>query len=512
MVKHEGDLRIVTLSADYNNALKRWEMIDDFCAGDRETLVNKYLVQHFTEKVNSANARELWAGRKQRTGYEDDAKPFLDIHTGHLGREVNFGKLSEDPQFKAIIDDVTGYGETAQELYQQKVEAFLKYGLLAVLVDGPSEIAADKKTAQENRERSYQVLFTGRQILHFNWFEFGPRKGQVREVILAADPVMVDNELREAAHYWYMPALAGSDATSNFIKEFLIAEAKDPKDVPGEKKFKATNPVTGTIPVIPIEIVGRGIGDSAMRGVVSQSWKIFNSISVCDSINHNQGFVWNVLFGVNQSEVGEKHEAGVTLVSNPEAHVESIPAGVPTGYENQIQREKATLRRIGMWENQQMADDTAQVQSADSKARDQKARLKNYEDRTNKLERAERRIWGFHALYEGKDPSVVTVTVERDFGLDDPTATQATRTLQFTRANSKQLKDVTDNIIKLDILEMDIVPRDDETVEDARARMMKAVDEAEPMEQPILGSSFFGGKKPPPGNDNKDDKPKEDAA
>jgi hypothetical protein len=497
MVRFEADsVRVVTLSAEHNKALQRWEMIDDFCDGDREVLVSKYLTQHYTEKTGTRTATALWNGRKERTGYEDDANPYLVIHSGHLGREINFGKLSENEQFKKIIDDATGFGESAQELYQQKVETYLKYGLFAVLVDGPEVIADNKKEAQDNGERSYQVLFNGSQILHFSWFETGPRKGQVKEVVLKADPVMVGEELRDAAHYFYLPPEAQFNKALSFIKETLVAEAKDPNAKPGEKKYKVTETTTGTIPVIPIEIVGRGIRDSAMKGVVQQSWKIFNSISVCDSINHHQGFIWHYATGANENEVKEIHEAGVSLFANPDAKIDSVPAGVPTGYENQINREKATLKRIGMREFNQLADDTAQIQSADSKSLDQKSRLKWYQDITNKLERSERRTWQHIALYEGANAEEVAITIERDFGLDDPTATQSIRGMQFSRATQAGVEEIKDNLLKLDVLEMDIVPKADETVEDARARLFEAIDNRAPAEPVQIPGTSFGARRP----------------
>lgn len=500
MVKHEPDgIRVVTLSADYNKALTRWEKIDDFCEGDRETIVDKYLTQHYTEKLNTNSARLLWAGRRERTGFECDAKPYLDIHTGHLAREINFGAATKSEQLKSIIDDATGYGETAQELYKQKVENRLKHGLLAVLVDGPSEIADNKQAALDNGERSYQVLFNARQILSYSWFNSGSRKGQVKEAVLQADPVMVGEELRESASYFYLPDGADRNLTASFVRETLVAESKDAQKVAGERRYKVTETKNGSekVPLIPLEIIGRGITDSKMLGVVNQSWKVFNSISVCDSINHHQGFPWNIATGVNEDEVsGGKHEGGLSLFGNPDAKVMQVPAGIPTGYENQIAREKATLKRIGMWENNQLADDTAQIQSADSKSLDQRARLKNYEDLTNQLERSELRVWQFVAMYEGADPKSIALTIERDFGLDDETAAQATRGLQFSRATQMGVDDIKKNLIKLDVLDMEVVCNEDEKVEDARARLLKAVDDAQPP-APLAPAGFGGGPAKP---------------
>jgi hypothetical protein len=507
MVKVESDgTRIITLSKDYLASLETWEEIDDFCDGDRRVLVEKYLIPHESERVPNKKAQNLWADRKKRTGYENDTQPFLDIHSGHLARNVNFGKLNDNEQFKLIIEDATGYGEGAQEMYEQMVELRLKHGLLAVLVDGPATIAENKADAVAAKERSYQVIFNARQILNYEWFNDGPRKGQLKQIVLQADQIEKDGQMMDAVHRFYLPEGADRNPSAGFIKELLYTDDEDKKGSTSDKKrFKLFSaPVLGSIPQIPIEVIGRGLKDSKMRSVTQQAWKLFNSRSVRDSINYNQGFLWVILVGTKETEITSRAEFQITLISNPEAKVMSVPAGEPTGYETQIKGEENKLKRIGLWEyNQLTSEDTAQVSSADSKAQDAKARLKIYEDITKELERAGTRIFKLHALYEGVNEKEVSISVERDFGLDDETATQATRGIQFSRAGTLGARDIQKNILMLDVAEMDVIPKDGEDKDEARQRLMDSIENAEPPAPVIPGGSFFN-KKPVENKPNDD--------
>src|SRR5262249_17871877 len=152
-----------------------WQKIDDFIDSESRELIEKgYLLAHKSEK-GSPNAVASFTSRKERTVYSNILEPHLAYHIGNLSQEINFGDLA-DP-LKDIIDDATGYGCSAKELHQLKMEMFCKYGKYGVLVDAPPKVTGDRAEDRTEGLRAYQELFSARQIKDWSFFGKGPNLG-----------------------------------------------------------------------------------------------------------------------------------------------------------------------------------------------------------------------------------------------------------------------------------------------------------------------------------------------
>ena len=152
--------------------------ISDFVDGDVDLLKSKdYLIPYDSESGNTVDAKRSWASRLRRLSNENECDPPLRINCGHLSQRINFGELASNKTMQSILDDVTGYGMSAQEMLSELFWYFLPHGKVGVLVDGTRADSPSLQQAREIGERSYQVLYSAAQIVYWDVFKEGKQKG-----------------------------------------------------------------------------------------------------------------------------------------------------------------------------------------------------------------------------------------------------------------------------------------------------------------------------------------------
>lgn len=483
---------------EFLNSYSKWREIDDFVDGDNERVL-PYLQRWASEMGNTTDAAAAFKRRQDRICNEDEVVPIREVLKGYLCQPISFGQFSAKENAKSamarIIDDVTGFELSAQGAFAQMILHWLDHGKCGVLVDGPKDIAANRKLAEQLQERSYQCLYTALEIKSWSFFTDGPRRGQLQSILLADGVVKNGDEKRaKFLRYRYLP-----DNIVNYVVERLVAN--DPTVVENARgEFPVTVEIigTGTLDRIPFVMVGSGLADSTLKIPTKYNKKLLNLRSEHDNIDYFQSSKRVILTGTDGSEVQTMNEQTVTCIPNENVEVHSIDPGNPESLATRIGKMEVKLRRYGMRQfHQIVSDDSAQVQSAESKSLDMTGLTVWLNETLDMFQRKLRQIYQLHGQFEGIGEDI-EVTISRDFGLQDKTTVDSERGTIFSRAGSLGAREVQKQVLIQQIGEMrNIVPEQDEDIEAARERLMDDIREANP-EPPTIGGSPFGQNRPSP--------------
>lgn len=483
----------VRLHGDYVANIHKFVEIDDFVDGDNKA-VAPYLIPYASETVDDPEARKAWQSRVNRLCHENDCEPILSVHLSHLEQVVNFGALVDNPKMGAILIDATGYEDSGQEVFGQALDGFLRHGRVGVLVEGDAAVAEDRDTAEFTGERSYQIVYSARDILYWAHFHKGPRKGQLREVLLRDQPI--------DGHHGYVRFFFadGSDMNTEapFTKQVLQGDKLDmPLKLNGEDiTMKVVEQVTGGLSSIPFVLIGKGIEQSILKLPAQYSKGLLNDRSARDNVNYRQGFQKIVMAGVRADQVKYMSEQTVVCISDPAATVTALPPGEVSGLQDVIVAKETKLRRQGMKQvHALVADGSKDVQSAESKGMDNQTLVKFYDKVLNLFQRKLTKIYQLHAEYEGF-PGEVTISIPRNYNLEDPAAKRSDRAVVFSQASALGVLSVRQQVLLQGLNEMtSLVPDDnDMTGEDTRKRLMDDVRAAKAPEE--LGVGPFGNRDP----------------
>lgn len=477
-----------------------WERVDDLCDLNSDELISRgYLFRHTSEDGPKGETQRR--SRESRTFYDNEMEPLIAVHVGHLTQEITWpDQISNNPKFEALIEDVTGFGDSVTEVHQDKVECLCRHGRYGVLVDGPKIIAQDRQSAEANKERSWQVLYSARQIKDWGYFEEGPKRGQLRYVVVDA-PAGVNEQGKAIDRFYYF--LVGE--VGNFIRQTFEREG-DTATADGKIRVKALEVQPGELPYVPFEIVGRGLVQSAsMKSSAECAEDIFNEESALTNINYYQAFKKIVFTGVKSDQVVALSEHLALCIEQPDATVHEIQAGDPLALERSLSRKRNRLKRKILRQfNRMLSEDSNAPESADSKARDQKSLIAWYNALLDRMQRSENRIWTIHGEYEGATfAEPISIKIGREFELDDPIQKAAERGIVFSQAGSLGAKKLQKQIVIQQVAEMDIVPTGDKSEDEEREELIADVLTAKPEVRVLPGG--FGGRTPP-ADDKEEDK------
>lgn len=494
----------VVAHPEYLQDSPTYDKISRFVDGD-VTRVSKYLIQYDSERPNTDDARRAWESRKERLTNENEVDPPLQVNLSHLNQPLNFGVLADNETMKPIIEDVTGLGCSAQEMFKKKLSLYMQHGKVAVLVDGPSKVADSKAQAQEAGERSYQVLYSAAHILDWKVFTKGSRRGQLAEVVLCEEPYKSDGDKwykRLVRFYFPSGYAAGRDevfwkqelqAQSHFTTSVYNETVLDYPDKP--QTYDIMSDVPGGLKQIPLVIIGDGLKDSAMRAVTHENEALLNLRSILDNVLYYQGYQRNIGTGMKPEDIKSVAEYLFVTVDNEKAAVHTIEAGDPEGIFKRVRGRENRARRLGMFEfNKLVAEDSREEPSAESKALDSKGRLARYNDILDLFQKKLRKIYELHAQYEGLSEEEIDISIPRDFGLDDPEAVISKRSVVFSQAGQLGAVDVQKQVLKQGVNELRVIPDEGEKEEETRAKLMQSVDTATSPAERVrsVTSSLFG--------------------
>lgn len=468
--------------------LVRWfehyDGIERFVRGSVEAVVD-FIIPYVTEEKGAEGAAAL-ANRKRRLYVPIKIGKFLSTHSGHLAQKIAPENLPTNETFKEIDRNVDRFGTSALKFARDNLWYRMRDGRVGILVDRDQQVSETKEGATQNKERSYRVRYEATQIRYWRRFYSGARAGQLREVVLDEPSITIGADTFARLRRYTI------DETGPFRCEIL--QAKDAKGLaPNDKseaEFDVILPMEGTLERIPFVLWGCGPEESFLWDCWEQAKALLNLCSVMGSINHNQGFQRVVVFGGNPDDFKKAGENLMTVTPDDKGHIEVIQAGDPTSLERQEARLKNECERNGLFETRQLSDDTRQVQSADSKREDRKARLKIYGDIIDEQEAAEKECWQLHAMFEGESaPEKITVRIERDFGLDDEEMTELELTTLDTQAQRLGAEEVCKAVLRTRVAKARLAPKQAQKPEDLQKELMDDIDAAQPNQGTALTSS-----------------------
>lgn len=476
---------------EYSNSHSKWKTIDDFIDGSNDRVL-RYLQQWASEASNTPDAVKAFQRRQRRVCNENEVYPILEVLIGYLGQPISFGRFSsteaQDSNLAIILEDVTGFEMSAQAAFKEALRLYLRHGRAGILVEGPAELSKSAGGARLTNERSYQCIYTALEIKDWSYFRTGPKRGQLSSVLLADGNVTTEaGTFAKYLRYSYKPA-----NLEKYVVESLISKSPHVADNCRDEIEVEVTPVSiGYLDRIPFVLIGKGLDECQLKIPVAYNEKLLNLRSEHDNIDYFQSSKRTILTGCTGDDIETMNEQTVTCIPNQEASVHSIDPGDPKSLSERIQRMEVKLRRFGLKQyNQIVSENSAQVQSADSKELDMKGLKVWLNELLDMFQKKLRQVYALHAQFEGVKEQV-EVTISRDFGLDDKVGIEQERGSLFSRSGSLGAREVQKQVVLQQISEMrNIVPEQDEDVEAARERLMDDVRNAQP-EPPSIGALGF---------------------
>lgn len=401
--------------------------------------VAPYLVKMAPEKAGTQHAMDAYKRRQDLLEYFNHSKYILDIHLAALAQPLVFDG-AEDQRWQDILMDATLLGDTVDDVFRAFVEAYLTYGFSGVHIDAPAAVAETADEQQQQRQRSYQVVYAAPQIRDWQIILEGGARGQLSRVVLEQPVVQVEGKPHDcilelvstgAGYIWRKWRAVNSgefSATSKGGDYTIIAEG--------------VSDVT-----IPFVIIGRGIQDSAIRTVQQISRVRLNKQSSLDNILYYQGFRRVGIAGVEPQEAFILAENTFATFQNPDAKVLDFGESSAEATQSSIDRLDRVASRVGLKQRHLLADDTRQTQSAESKSKDAESLNEWYDKTLDKFTRKMQAIYDIHAEYEGLTP-IADISIERNYRSDDSEAQVIERDYTFQQARELGAIDVQKEVLK----------------------------------------------------------------
>jgi hypothetical protein len=399
---------------------------------------------------------------------------------GHMSQPIKLTGVEENERLNAISKDVTGSGTDYTQAAREILRFYIRDGRVGVLIDSPPESSDSKVEAAAQGERSYQVIYEATQIRDWGHFKTGPRRGQLQYVVVEAEPyVDSGGQVFESYRRYEQPEAPGQKYTWQVIRAQQPGLPSGPP-IQGGRDFVVADGGEGGVEGIPFVIMGRGPRDSFVRSLAIQNCTHMNTMSVRDNVLWYTGMQRDAFVGVTKEEVDKWSEAAGLLLSNQDAKIFTVNPVNPEGLENALSRLEKFIHRTGKFQFNQLADDTRQTQSADSKQLDLKVQKDIYDKTLDLLTGVLRQIWQWHARYENVDRATIDVQIDRDYGFDDLESQLAEWQVTWNAARELGAIEVQKELLKLKVFRMPLVPTNGIPVEKRRQQLLDEVDSAKP--------------------------------
>ena len=470
--------------------------IDAFVRGDKNSVIYQggYLQAYHQSGEGGEEANAAFISRKSRAYCKKFTRRAHKTHLAHLAQTISTSGF-EGGQLDDIRKDITGFNQSLEDFSRDAMALRLKYGRFGILVDGPSSVAPTLAEAAAQGERSYAVLYSTRDILWWECFKHGPRKGQLKSLVLRDQ--VEKNE--EGEYQLYRRFFFADKSSQNYSWQTLKSRDSNIRAVLSIDKdidVEVIEKGEGELDEIPFVLVDDTVEESAYF----DGWELeaahINILSAHTNIIFQQGFRIVVISGTNvdQETVARGvSEATIWTFRGENVSVHIVPAGDPTASEKDLIRLENQLWRMLMFDNMKHSDDTRQVQSTSSRAKDEAARVDFYDSTLDVMEGALSRVLQLIVRFESGGESDVALTFARDYGLEDAESELAHRLATNAQARELGVTDVQKELLKLNISELRLLPDDDGDVDVTRQRLYDAVDAAQSPEQGEDNDSFGSG-------------------
>lgn len=436
----DSDDKVIT-HAQFVEEIDAYRKAYDFNKGKIEVMGENYLHQLDIEEkeyviVVDDSGKEIryknnfgkkqWRRRLEQLDYFNHTSSILNIHIANLSSQLISIEEPTD-SLQVVIDDATGYEVSLPDFIKECTRSYLLYGKVGILVD--SERLVDEFS------RPYLIRYDAPTILNWEMFKRGPNKGKFKLVTLAEEPIDGLNIVRDI----YI--------NEDGLYAWNLYRQKENDN----EKFELIEEGIGELDYIPFKVIGRGYDDSAVKDVIPVSENRMNKKSGYDNILYNQSFQRSVLFSEAANKDVITFAEGVIAYSNdPQGRFETIEPVDPSALREEIMSLDRLAYRTGLFENKQLAADTRQVQSAESKAKDTDVLVEYYETLIQLLTKNFNVILDYVKDFINED-SETTITITSDFNLNDSQVEATQRQIAFNQARSLGLDNVAKEILKQSI-------------------------------------------------------------
>lgn len=412
--------------------------IADFIDGSVER-ISKYVVRSLAEysqaKTKSGDqvGAIMYNQRLRTLANNNITGAIVQGWLSNLAKQINLPRAATDnEQIADILEDVTNENDDFQQFSTEYLETHLGHGQAAALIDGPAEVAKDKRKARERGEKSHVTEIAPYNLLSIKRFkDLGPKRGKLSEVVIYEG---TEGDYMSQGENMIVRRLWKDDQESNYKSQRLVLENRDifreingqttKQDIfqklKGGLAIKEAGPVLeGDLDEIPMVIWGRGCRDSVVRIIVDKNVELLNKKSQKDTINRNQAFRKLIGFGIKAEEIELWNEQVMAVVNDPQAKVQEISAGNPESLSEDIEEltREAYLDGFRQYKTRHQIA-TGHVQSAESKEKDNETFIHELEKLAKAGERALSEILRYIVWFEtGREPDRedVAVSIGRDF-------------------------------------------------------------------------------------------------
>lgn len=461
--------------------------IDDFVCGSKQRVVNgTYITPYVTESDNTQEALQSYSMRLARSYNKNISRPYLEIHYAHLSQPITHG-VKDVGAMEEIIADITGYGDTLDTFVRSAMWEYMKHGRVGALIDGANVKPSSGAEQSALGMRSYSVLYPATHIIDWEVFEKGAQRGKFEKVTLFEKPYYEGGKSFTRAlrmmfvdkNRWVWQRLQAAEGKQATYYNQLSFDSK-------ETTFQVIQEGDGATDNIPFVMLGCGLDDSLIFQNVEYNWAHLNLLSTITNIIYNQGFQRSIIVGDIDEATFKRAGANIIWAFRGQSlGVHDIPPGNPEAGFRELSQLELLAMRAGLMQTYQLLDDTRAVQSAESKALDNKARTAEYNRICDLFEDFTKQVLEFHAEYEGVNSGDFSVTIGRDFGLDDPQMVAMQQQLATSLSATVGVPSVPKEVLKDIVAKMPLVADEDGTVDDKRKQLMDEIDAASgPTAQP----------------------------
>lgn len=456
-----------------------------------KSLINPKYVKPYVTEAAADTPKEVYNNRLARTYAITFSDSIIDEHVGTLSQKVTvagFGRGDGDTEstiLDDIVDDFDGCGNDITEFAAQLLEVYIAYGFCGLLITGEQERAASAEQQRQLRQRSFGFIYQPFDILNWSRFRTGQYIGELQTVTI------IDSITKKGALirvYTYEPEINGYSYQMYLAKDITSRDSflrEEISVVPEGDRVEHAN-----VPYLPFFIFGRGPKDSFVGKVSSLDVALVNRLSTYSNVNFAQGFRQIIFSGVQNVKdfLKRVHEQIVGAVSS-EIAVHQIPAGDPVALEKEIKMIMHWARRVGMFQMRQLTDDmTAQVASAESKAKDLQTLEQIYDSTLKMFEKHLSKVFRLIYYIETTTPTqeamdAINVSIARDFDLSDTQFDiERDKFILFVAANleSSVRVEVEKEVLKRYVSKMRLVPTNELNEDQLMQRLMEQIQNAKP--------------------------------
>lgn len=489
---------------ELNSALLDYCGILNFLEGSIGT-ISTHLVRYQAEEDGTKEAINHYSMRLKRLYHKPIMEPSHQIHMAHLNQKIKWGTIGES-KIKDFLLNVTGKGDTAEDMFEDMLWYRIGLGRVGVLVDGPKRTKPNETELDAKIEglRSYQVLYRADQIKFWEFPIRGPLAGKLRKLVLCDEPEYTeDGKVLQRLRRFFYRSDSDNSYTWQILREAEQASGANKKKT-SSGEWEVIEEGTGEIDQIPFVIWGDGLSDSLFRNVWGLEVANLNNNSSKTNIITKQGFQRIIVAGAADNELKKVGESIINKIKNENAKVYTIEAGNPDAAFKEEGLIESRAQRIALLQHNQLVDDTRQIQSAESKEKDMAAREKFYNKILDEAERKLKEIWALHYQFEGlAGGESIQISIVRDFGLKSSEVEMKERTSLSFMARSLGATDVAKEVLKTEISRTTFTVTEDETEAELKQRLYEAVDSvADPLapDQTAAARPSIGNALRPPQN------------